>query len=527
MSRAFFCLLLLFGLALPGQSAPGGVSAGAPLPALALRDSAGHRHGPAEWQGRPVALLFFCGCAPCHAFARLWAQAQEGGDLGSKTPSTVVVFSGSPAAAEAFARDTGLDPAQTLLLTDPDDSAGRAYGVRQCPRVFVADPRGRLAYTNPDGGSGPAAAGVSRALTAWRKASPAPPPPETSARVQFLPGLAFLPVPGSSASAPGTLHYDGGSVDVTRAERWTRTFTLRNTGRQAATAAELRGSCGCETLLLTKGGLPARQVRLAPGETAEVRVDVRLSADEAGLARKYVWVYGPQSPPGQSVPLATLELDLALRQSAAFSPSRLDFGRVPSGTGGAQTVTVTLDADLAPSGMPPPLVSLDPAVRAVPTGPPQAQMVGGRAVVIQRYRAALSPAAPAGRVSAVLRFGPPPDGTAPKVWARPALPVSAVVAGDLDALPATVFFGSLPAGTSAVRTVVLSLAAAQTAASLTVTSPVPWLQARIEPSSAPATHQLLSVTLAANAPPGLLQAELMVVSGRSHLEIPVVAERTK
>ena len=166
----------LMALSAPGQaSAKGGLLVGSAVPALILPDAAGRKHSLSELK-RPVTLLFFCGCAPCHDFARLWSQVQQNGDLtpqlNAHKPATVVVFLGGAAEARAFAAQTGLDPSQTLLLLDPSDQIGQRFGVIRCPRVFVADAAHRLVYTNPDADDSAlhlsAPALVSRTLTAWR-----------------------------------------------------------------------------------------------------------------------------------------------------------------------------------------------------------------------------------------------------------------------------------------------------------------------------------------------------------------------
>ncbi len=203
-------LCLLTVLSAPGQASPwnapvtrGIPTLGASLPPLALPDVFGHRHSLVGMK-QPVTLLFFCGCTPCHDFARLWSQVQQSGDLApqaaasrsatanpaTQSPATVVVFLGGADAARAFAAQTGLDLSQTLLLLDPLDQIGQRFGVIQCPRVFVADGAHRLVYTSPDDPaphpSAPAL--VSRTLTAWRRLpadkNPAPgknPAPEKKA----------------------------------------------------------------------------------------------------------------------------------------------------------------------------------------------------------------------------------------------------------------------------------------------------------------------------------------------------------
>ena len=145
------------------------------VPGITLPDTAGHLHRPPEFR-KPCVLLFFCGCAPCHDFARLWAQAQDAGEIRGEhaaSARTVVVFLGDAGAARQFTSETGLAPAETLILTDPSDQTGQRFGVVQCPRVFVLDAAGHLKYTNPESTDPPkplsAAALVSRTLTAWHR----------------------------------------------------------------------------------------------------------------------------------------------------------------------------------------------------------------------------------------------------------------------------------------------------------------------------------------------------------------------
>ena len=522
MRRCLSALLLLACLCL-ACCLP--VAANNVLPPFSLQGTDGHSHRLAEIQGEPVALFFFCGCRPCHDCARLWAQVQQNGDLGdAKRQSSVVVFSGSAAHARKFAADTGLDPAKTLVLLDPDDRVTSAYGVRQCPRVFIAGPLGTAVYTSPDTGDSiprlPAPALVSRALTAWRNIPTA------------APRLEFDPLPGSNSPQTGTLHFDAGRVDAGRTPRWARTFTLRNPTSGPLTVADLRGSCGCESLLLTRGGVAApRLLRLAPGETAEVKLDVTLAANLSGPVRKYVWVYGPRPKSGNPETLATLELDMTLVQSVRFVPESLRFGKVASGVGAVRLLTVTAAADLlVSSGVLPPLMSANPNMRAMLTGPPQKTTLDGQAAVSQVYTVQLLSSAPAGAVEADLRFAPPAGlllDTGP--LSRPSVPVSGTVAGVLDALPASVFFGSLPAGKPASRTVVLSLAVPASVQSLAVRTSAPWLHAALDLSStAPAKHYLLTVTLTASAPLGPLQGVVTVAIGKNaQVAIPIIAETTK
>lgn len=193
--RLWSVCLLATGLLLPCAAAPKNSRPrlGAVLPAPTLPDLSGRKHSFTEAGTQPGVLFFFCGCPPCHETARLWSQVQQSGELAAKTapgkpsnksskkPATTVVFLGAAAQARAFAAETGLDPAQTLILLDPTDRAGQDFGVVQCPRAFVTNSAHRLTYTNPDQGRTAAApapsALVSEALTAWRRL----PSPQTKA----------------------------------------------------------------------------------------------------------------------------------------------------------------------------------------------------------------------------------------------------------------------------------------------------------------------------------------------------------
>lgn len=182
MKRSLLAVLsVLAALSTMGQtSAKGGPSVGKAIPTLTLTDVAGPKHSLSKRE-QPMTLLFFCGCAPCHNFARLWSQVQQSGDLKTQaavrapaahSPATVVVFLGGAADARAFAAQAGLDLSQTLLLLDPTDQIGQRFGVIQCPRIFVVDANHRLVFTNPDADAHTpplsATALVSRTLTAWR-----------------------------------------------------------------------------------------------------------------------------------------------------------------------------------------------------------------------------------------------------------------------------------------------------------------------------------------------------------------------
>lgn len=160
-----------------------------PAPVFTLTDAQGHKRSLADFRGHPVALFFFCGCKWCHECADAWGQLQRGDALavpasGGKSsvkdmPRTVVVFQGDAESVRAFATQTGLDTAQTVLLPDPNIEVTMRYQALPCPRVYVLDKQGILRYTNNHADDAPqkapALAIVSRAVEALRAgASSAP-----------------------------------------------------------------------------------------------------------------------------------------------------------------------------------------------------------------------------------------------------------------------------------------------------------------------------------------------------------------
>ncbi len=168
------CTLLLYlalALHIPAARAAatvGGPHAGMPAPAFHLQDMQGHPCSLADFRGRTITLCFFCGCQPCHDFARAWGEIQTSDalphDLPPKSapkgkgkgttaasprpPLTLIVFFGDAQTAHEFDIQTGLDDEQTRILCDPMLSLARVYSAEPCPRLFVIDTHGVIRYTN-------------------------------------------------------------------------------------------------------------------------------------------------------------------------------------------------------------------------------------------------------------------------------------------------------------------------------------------------------------------------------------------
>jgi hypothetical protein len=147
-----------------------------------LPDTAGKKRSLAEFRGRPAALFFFCGCSWCSDVAREWARLQRSGSFGkpstsrSKVPITLVVYQGSAEEVRTLSTTAGLDPAQTVLLPDPEMTVTmEIYKADPCPRVFVVDAQGIIRYVNNGKDDAPREAPalviVSRTVDALRSAA--------------------------------------------------------------------------------------------------------------------------------------------------------------------------------------------------------------------------------------------------------------------------------------------------------------------------------------------------------------------
>ena len=331
------------------------------------------------------------------------------------------------------------------------------------------------------------------------------------------PLLTVVPDAHVLAATPGEAQTDVGSVDPAVQAQATQTFRLKNTTGGPITISRLRASCGCETLLLTKGGQSVPTTILAPGEQAEVKMSVRLAGQHSGRLEKFAWVYGPQGDPA----LATLVMALTIRQAVSFSPDFLDFGTVAGQTTHVRPLTVTVDRSAVPPGGLPPLADEDGEVRAAPQGSPQPTLRDGKPSVRQDYLVTLTAPPQSGRVSGRLRFAAPPQGGG--LLSSVFVSLGGTVTGDLSASPKTVYFGSVVSGQAATRQVLISVSAQKASSALTVSSSSVWLSPSLSPPGG--SPRLLTVALKAGAPSGPLQAQITVVSDKGdRVVVPVIAE---
>ncbi len=137
------------------------------VPAFTLIDTRGTIRNLIQYQGKPVVLFFFCGCDWCTQCARLWGKWQHQDSKPGKTPlpQTLIIFSGDSETAATFAKQTGLDLSQTVILPDTSMQVTDLYHADPCPRVFTLDSQGMLIYTNDHKDDAPRKASAQTILT--------------------------------------------------------------------------------------------------------------------------------------------------------------------------------------------------------------------------------------------------------------------------------------------------------------------------------------------------------------------------
>jgi peroxiredoxin len=141
--------VMLAGLGVRG----GDLEIGVPAPAFSLTDTAGHVHNLADYRGKSVVLEWINVDCP---FVRKHYNTQNMQTLQQTYTEKGVVWlsicSSAPgkqgyyaaAAWPALIEKNGIR--STAVLLDADGTAGRLYGARTTPHLYVIDPAGILVY---------------------------------------------------------------------------------------------------------------------------------------------------------------------------------------------------------------------------------------------------------------------------------------------------------------------------------------------------------------------------------------------
>jgi peroxiredoxin len=154
MKRLAFVAVALVVLAALG-AAPAAAAAvvGQPAPAFTVVDSHGKTHSLADFKGKIVVLEwwnFECPFVAKHYGSGNMQKLQK--EWTAKGVVWLTVSSSAPgkqghvdgAKADTLMKEKG--GASTAVLLDHDGKAGRAYGAKTTPHLFVIDPKGTVVY---------------------------------------------------------------------------------------------------------------------------------------------------------------------------------------------------------------------------------------------------------------------------------------------------------------------------------------------------------------------------------------------
>jgi peroxiredoxin len=149
LRRALIALPVLL-LAAAAQAAP---AVGQPAPEIVLKDAAGKTVKLSDFRGKHVVLEWTnpgCPYVRKHYDSGNMAATQQDatgkGAVWLSINSTEKSSSDylEPARLVSWQKDRKVQPTATLM--DEDGTAGKAYGARTTPHMYIVDPQGRLVY---------------------------------------------------------------------------------------------------------------------------------------------------------------------------------------------------------------------------------------------------------------------------------------------------------------------------------------------------------------------------------------------
>jgi len=340
--------------------------------------------------------------------------------------------------------------------------------------------------------------------------------------------------PAGDPHAP--VRFDFGTIDAFTAGAIEHVFTLRNAGTAPISVERVQASCGCTSAVLqgaadakteTAAHLPRT---LAPGETVTVRAALNPRALSPGTQHKTVWIYTT----GNAAPAVTLELNGVLPPVVRYSTDNLDFGHVHAGQPAEKTVNVSVDERLLQRrGEALTLVcsATDARVSPLDAGwePSTDPTLAGWKT--RKFKITLPAETPIGFLTGTLSLLSPPATTAtaptaPVPGSESLIPLEAEVIGTINASPAVLAFGIMPAGSKATRTIVLTGPTAAALTGATIMSSLPaCVTTRFAPPTAGGSETgILYVTVAPGTMTGLIQADLNVAfKNGERLRLPVTA----
>jgi peroxiredoxin len=124
-------------IASPGHA----LEVGGLAPDFTLSDYDGKAYRLSEFHGRRVLLTFFCGCSKCRSLAPEWDRLHRA----SHRVAVLGIAGLGPAHADEFRQATHVT---FPILFDSGYAVAARYRSSECPRCWVVDERGRVAWTN-------------------------------------------------------------------------------------------------------------------------------------------------------------------------------------------------------------------------------------------------------------------------------------------------------------------------------------------------------------------------------------------
>jgi peroxiredoxin len=126
-----------------------GPQVGDVAPAFTLKSMTdGHKVSLSDFRGRRVLINFFCGCGLCREFASHWAKMQQKPLKGNPVFIGICFF--QPDRLPMFIHDTGAK--NMIYVSDPGPPHRTAlrYGSPVCPRAWVIDENGKIAFRHEE-----------------------------------------------------------------------------------------------------------------------------------------------------------------------------------------------------------------------------------------------------------------------------------------------------------------------------------------------------------------------------------------